>query len=72
MFSGMLRVLVTSMRRVSSKPGFHVARKIEVFIKKSVERKLKNLEIKFLFRKCQLWPYLCECNWKNELIFGGG
>ena len=50
---------------------FMLPKKLVVFIiRKAMEWKLNNLEIKFLHKKCQLWPWLCESNWKNELFWG--
>jgi len=36
-----------------------------------MEQKLITLEIKFLHKKCHLWPSLCESNWKKWTLFGG-
>jgi len=51
------------------KPVFHFAIKFVAFILKNVEQKRSMLEIKFLYKKCQSWPYLCENNWDNYTFF---
>jgi len=59
-------ILVMSLWRAFwEKPGFHDAKKFVLCIQKAVEKKPNTLEIKFLHKKCELVPELCESDWKN-------
>ena len=50
-------------------PFFTLAKNLVVLIQKAAKHKLNTLEITFLHNKCQLWPSLCESNWKKWTFF---